>query len=308
MKKEQKIEVVPDGEITMGFDRNMIELRIDQIIPIKMLAHNLRKSSKFKQILSSVQEIGIIEPPVVIPDNKSNDLFILLDGHMRIEALKKLEITKVFCLVSTDDEAFTYNKHVNRIAPVQEHRMICRAVERGVSEEKIAKALNLDVKSIISKQKLLDGICEEVSDMLKDKMIARGVFKQLKRMKPYRQIEAVTLMNDAGIYTVSYARALLAATPKDQLVHADKPKRVRGLDSDQMARMESEMASLEHEYKLIEEDYGTDVLNLTLAKGYLSSLLKNSRIASYLAKYHPEMLLEFQKITEITSLCNGVAV
>ena len=34
-------------------------------------------------------------------------------------------------------------------------------------------------------------------------------------------------------------------------------------DDEQMARMESEMESLQREYRLIEENYGRDVLNLT---------------------------------------------
>ena len=29
--------------------------------------------------------------------------------------------TEVTCLISTDDEAFTYNKRVNRLAIIQEH-------------------------------------------------------------------------------------------------------------------------------------------------------------------------------------------
>ena len=52
------------------------------------------------------------------------------------------------CLVSTDDEAFTYNKRISRLAAVQEHKMILRAIERGVPEEKIAKALNINVQSV----------------------------------------------------------------------------------------------------------------------------------------------------------------
>jgi hypothetical protein len=63
---------------------------------------------------------------------------MLLDGHVRIEVLKDLGIEHVECLVSTDDEAFTYNKRISRLAPIQEHRMILKAIERGVSEEKIA--------------------------------------------------------------------------------------------------------------------------------------------------------------------------
>lgn len=299
---KKNIAAMPDGGINLGFDSDMIELTLPQIAPLKMVPPSLQASAKYKQILSSIREVGIIEPPVVAPEGKSRQRFILLDGHMRIQALRELGIETVNCLISSDDEAFTYNKHVNRISPIQEHRMIRRAVERGVPEEKIAKALNLDVKSIVMKRNLLDGICQDASDMLKDKMVAIGVFPVLKRMKPYRQIEAVMLMNDAATYTASYAKALLAATPKDQLNQPHKPKKVKGLTEEQMARMESEMASLQREFRLIEENYGSDVLNLTLTKAYLGTLLGNARVVRYLAQHHGEILREFQKITEITSL------
>ncbi len=69
-----------------------------------------------------------------------------------------------------------------------------------------------------------------------------------------------------------------------------------------MARMEGEMNSLQREYRLIEENYGTDVLNLTIAKTYLASLLGNARVVCYLAQQHPEILGQFQKIAEMASL------
>jgi len=31
-------------------------------------------------------------------------------------------------LISTDDEAFTYNKRISRLSAVQEHRMIAKAI------------------------------------------------------------------------------------------------------------------------------------------------------------------------------------
>ena len=300
--KKKNFTKISDGSITAGFDTEMLDILVEQIIPTKSLVVEFHKSSKYQQILSSIREIGIIEPPVIVADGKSPTHYILLDGHLRIEALKSLGITEVTCLVSSDDEAFTYNKYINRISVIQEHRMIVRAVERGVSQEKIANALNVDVKNIISKCNLLVGICQEAIDMLKDKIVSNKLFSILRKMKPYRQIDAVTLMNDAGIYTITYLSAILAATPKDQLANPEKPKSVKGLNEEQMARMESEMSNLQREYSLIEDNYGTDVLNLTLAKGYLVSLLGNARVVRYLLQYHSEMLKEFQKITEITSL------
>jgi hypothetical protein len=74
--------------------------------------------------------------------------------------------------------------------------MIVRAVQRGVPEAKIAQALDLDVQSIVRKRNLLESICEEATELLKDKMVATAVFGMLRRMKPLRQIETATLMND----------------------------------------------------------------------------------------------------------------
>src|SRR3546814_11234388 len=90
---------------------------------------------------------------------------------------------KTCALPISDDEAFTYNKRVNRLAIIQAHRMILKALERGASEERIARALNVDVGSIKRKRRLLDGICPEAADLLKDQHIALNAFWELKKMR-----------------------------------------------------------------------------------------------------------------------------
>jgi RepB plasmid partitioning protein len=209
--------------------------------------------------------------------------------------------TDVVCLVSTDDEAFTYNKRVNRIAMIQEHKMILKAVERGVSEERIARALNVDIAHIKRKRRLLEGICAEAAEILKDKHIGMNTFTDLKKMVPMRQIEAAELMVAMNKYTVSYAKSLLAATPQTQLVESDKPKRVKGLTDEQVALMERESVNLEREFRIAEQSYGTDHLDLVLTNGYLGALLGNARIVRYLAQHQREILVEFQKLAEVES-------
>jgi hypothetical protein len=293
---------LPQTKIKAGFLSATILLQVDQIIPIKIVNPATSKSPKYLQILASIRAVGIIEPPVVTRDPQAKNRYILLDGHLRLAALKELGETEVSCLVSTDDEAFTYNKHINRISVIQEHKMILRAIERGVPEKRIASALNVDINNIVRKRDLLKGICPHAVELLKDKMVSAAVFPILKCMKELRQIEAATLMNDSGTYSRSYANALLAATPKDQLTEPEKPKNIRGLDEEQMARMESEMESLQREYRLIEENYGTDVLNLTLVKAWLAKILNNTRVIRYLGQNHPEFLAQFQKIADMKSL------
>ena len=289
-------------EIRISFDQDTIDLKLDQIILIKIITEATRKSKRYKQIIASIRASGVIEHPVVALDRQSKGRYLLLDGHMRVEALKELGETEVTCLVSTDDESFTYNKHVNRLSTIQEHKMILKAVKRGVSEEKIAQALDINVGSIVKKRTLLVGICDEAVDLLKDKMVASRVFDSLRFMLSVRQIEAATLMNDSGIYTNSYAKSILAATPKSQLTNPQKPKKIKGLTEEQMDRMENEMTTLQREYRLVEESLGTDVLNLMCVRGYLTSLIGNAKVVRYLAQNHPEFLTHFQKMSEMTSL------
>jgi hypothetical protein len=98
-----------------------------------------------------------------------------------------------------------------------------------------------------------------------------------------------------------YARSLIAATPQDQLADVLKRKTVKGLTENQVALIERESVSLEREFKMAEQSYGTDHLDLVLAKGFLTKMLGNARVVRYLAQHHREILSEFQKIAELKS-------
>lgn len=292
---------MPDP-IKIGFERVVAIVPLSALLPLKTVPDEIKHSTKYKQIARSVTEIGIIEPLVVARSKDQSGRYLLLDGHMRHAALVDIAATEVRCLIAEDDEAYTYNKRINRLATVQEHFMIVRAIERGVPEDKLAKALNLDIKAIQRRRTLLVGICPEVVELLKDKSVNPTTFDVLRKMKPMRQIEAAELMTTAGNHAASYAKALLAATRQDDLVQPDKPKRVAGMTAEQMARMEREMDKLQRDLKTVESRYGEDVLQLVIASGYLSKLVANPEIKRYLNQHHPEILTEFRTIISATSL------
>ena len=284
--------------VKIGFERESRRIAITDIRPLHMISPTMRQSMKFLQIAASIKEVGIIEPPVVIADRANPDMFLLLDGHLRIEVLKDLGARDVVCLISTDDEAFTYNRRLSRLAIVQEHKMIVKAAEKGVPPTRLAAALNVDVKTLTQRMKLLKGICEETAELLRDKHVPLSTFSVLKKMGSMRQIEAAELMIAMNTYSCTYANSLLAATPQTQMADTTKPKTVRGLSEEQIALMEHETANLDRAFKMAEQSYGTDHLDLVLAKGYLAKLLGNARIVRYLAQQHREILAEFQKLAE----------
>jgi hypothetical protein len=149
---------------------------------------------------------------------------------------------------------------------------------------------------------LLEGLCPETVDILKDRQFSPELSRVLRKMKPMRQVECVELMISANNLTVPYAQALLVATPSAGLVEGQRAAKIRGVTPEQMARMAREMANLQDQYRLVEQSYGEDVLNLVLTKGYLAKLVENGKVAKYLKQNEPEMLEQFVSIIEAASL------
>ena len=163
--------------VKAAFEGVAVQLAIADIQPLRLVTAAVKGSVKYAQITASIREVGIIEPPVVARDRSTLGKYLLLDGHLRLEALKDSGTSEAVCIVTTDDEAL----RVNRIAIIQEHRMILKAIERGASEERIAKALNIDVKPLQYKKRLLTGICSEAVELLKDRHVPGAVFWLFKR-------------------------------------------------------------------------------------------------------------------------------
>jgi ParB-like chromosome segregation protein Spo0J len=288
--------------VPLAFDPQGIILPITSILPLKQVKPTVRSSQKYLQVLASIREVGIIEPLIVFPQKDNS--YLLLDGHIRPEVLKQTGETEARCLIATDDETYTYNKRVNRMATIQEHAMILKATQSGVSEERIAKVLRVDVASIRQKRDLLIGVCKEAAEILKNKHVSLGVFAVLRKMKPMRQIEVAELLNASTNFSVPYAKALFAATQADMLVDPAKHKMTQGLTPEQVAKMEKEMEGLQRDLKLVEESHGNQVLNLVLARGYLAKLIANTKVARYLSQHHADIFHELQTISEGSSLEN----
>ncbi|ENN89532.1 putative transcriptional regulator [Rhizobium freirei PRF 81] len=285
------------SSIPLAFENMSLRIPIAEILPLKQLSPAALKSVKYGQIAASIAEVGIIEPPVVIRDRRQPDKFHLLDGHIRLDVLAKRGETEVVCLVATEDEAFTYNRRISRLATIQEHKMILKAIEKGVPEERLARALNVNISSIRHKKNLLDGMCDEAIDLLKEKHVPINTIGELRKMKPMRQIEAAGLMVVMNKFSVSYAKSLVAASPDSMLL--SPKKKIAGLSEDQILLMERESATLDREFRAIEHDYGADHLDLVLAIGYVTRIMSNARVVRHLAEFYPEILSEFTKMTTV---------
>jgi len=289
-------------KVNIGFERTPTNIPLEKLLRTRSLHRGTKTTQKYQRILASIAEVGIIEPLIVHPQKGKHGSYVLLDGHLRVEALKDLGYDDAPCLISTDDEGYTYNHHVNRLSAIQEHFMLVKALDEGVSEERLARALNVDIRKLREKKDLLRGVCPEAVDLLRKKDIGAQTLRFLRKVKPLRQVEMAELMIASNNFTANYARALYLSTQRDQLAEPQSPKEAGGVSPVDIARMEKEMRALEQDFRMVEDGYGKNMLNLVVARNYLVRLLDNARVVRFLSQRYPEILSEFQNLSEVTSL------
>jgi hypothetical protein len=282
--------------VKTAFQATILTIRLTDITPLKDFNPKVRITAKYRQIATSLRHVGLIEPLVVFQsaDNK----YWLLDGMLRYDILKTEGLaSEVRCLLATDDESYNYNKRVNYLPPIAEHAMILKALANGVTEERIAEALDVDVAAIRRKRDLLDGICEEAAELLKDKRVTSDGFAFLKKMKPVRQIYATEMLIASNNYSTRFVRGLLAVTKPEDLVNPDEVyKRSRRNVTSQQSVVEQGSDALIEDIKMVQKSYTGDLLSLTIAAGYLTRMLENAKIERHLLRHHPDVLQAVREV------------
>lgn len=282
-----------------AFERQPVMLRLDALVSSRHLPNNVTSSRKFLQVLASIATVGLVEPVIVARIADDEGRFRILDGRLRAEAVRRLNFTEVLCLVATDDEAYTYNKHISRLTSAQDARMIAKAIERGVSRERIALVLGIDIGTVKRRAELLDGISGEASALLADKPCPATTFNTLKRMKPPRQLQAVELMCGQSNFTSAFARAIVAATPPGQLEQGPGTrKKSENEVMTQLAKLERELATLQATVAQTDERYGIEHLHLTVSAAYVATLVNNERVSHWLNERHPDFAAQFEAISK----------
>ena len=161
----------------------------------------------------------------------------------------------------------------------------------------------MNLSSINRRISLLEGICPEVITMLQDKQFTPDLTRVLRNMKAARQVEAVELMIASNTITVAHAEALLKATPHEQrtdLPPLERDKKTPPIE--QIVKFEKEMSQVHEHCKDAELNYGSDLLNLVLAKGYLIKLLANAAVKTFIERQEPEILEHFELVVNTVSM------
>jgi hypothetical protein len=270
------------------------------LLPSKPLPKNIKNSDKYNKIKVSITEVGLVEPIVVYPCKSNDGYFNIIDGHMRVESLRDLKVNSVPCLIATFEDTFSYNKRVIRLSAIQEHKMILNAVKSGVPIKRLSEVLGISEKTIKSKFNLLDGICQEVSELLADKNVPSSIFRMLKKMKPLRQIEVVTSMNSLGQFSLKFVESMLNYTPDNMLVNIVKKSDPDKIEA--FKKLQNELSVLDGNKKELQENYSENNLRLVIIKSHILKMLENSKVINWLYDNENDYLKQLKHISSLQSL------
>jgi hypothetical protein len=71
---------------------------------------------------------------------------------------------------------------------------------------------------------------------------------------------------------------------------------------EQLVKLEKEMSQVQATFKDAESNYGSELLNLVVAKGYLTKLLDNPAVKSYIERREPEILSHLELVANTVSM------
>ncbi|MCU7366159.1 ParB N-terminal domain-containing protein [Pantoea stewartii] len=284
------------------FNEKTVSFRLSDLIYTKKLPTNYKSSQKYIQIKSTISALGLVEPILIYIDGADGTAKIL-DGHLRVEALKDIGEERVACLVSTVYDTYTPNKKVNRITIIQIQKMLKEAVRVGVPEDMLCSALNISSDSLKSNLSVLKGICPEVIELFNDRDIPKNTFMILKRMIPFRQIECANIMIKFDNYSKIFAQSLYHSSSPELLNDKGKPNiDERSGNRKAIERLEKEMAQVHFDTQKIKENYGSNSLKLTIVISHIKKILENPKVFHWLLRNKQDYLSELTKISDIEKL------
>ncbi len=290
-------------KVSYCFDKTCIEIPLFLLSSSKALPKNIKQSQKYKQILSSITVVGLVEPLVVYPSKDNDGRFNIIDGHLRVEVFKDLQISNAPCLIATFEDTFSYNKRVSRLNSIYEHKMILKAVDSGVSLKKLSEALGISEKTIKDRFRMLEGICPEVIQLLMDKDVPRTVFSLLKKMQPIRQIDVAQSMINLNNYTYNFVYSMLSYTSEELLV--SKKINKNSIDQDKIEtikKLQNDLFIFDSRKKELQNSYAENSLQLVVIKSHIQKLLSNSKVINWLYDKKPEYLKQLKYLIEMKPL------
>lgn len=266
-----------------------IDVSVTKLRPLR--DRNITKR-EYDRIVASIKAVGLIEPLVIYPEGEE---YVILDGAQCYRALVDLGVEVVPCILGRQREAFTSNRMVNRVSPIQEHRMIEKSLGE-VDEDAIAAALGISGVGHRLKKSLLKQLHTDVASAFDEGKINRVCAREFTHVKPHRQKEILQAMDSYRDYSTTFAKTLVVKTPPHQRENRGRKHNPWDKSAQKKNDLLKRLAEAEQRhdfYSQLYKQYTVDLLRLAI---YARTLVTNQRLREYLDQHHPQIVERFESV------------
>ncbi len=269
---------------------NGLDVPVEKLRPLAERKINLEKNKGYKRILSSIEQVGLIEPLSVYPENGE---YLILDGYLRYLACRSLGAETVPCILCEEKEAYTFNRMVNRLSPHQEMRMLKKSLA-SIDEPTVARVFGMRTIHHRSTPNLLRDLHPHAAKAFEKDELGRTAARELTFVKPARQAEMLKEMRRVGDFSPAFVRALVLKTPPSQRNPKKQRRRSWSEDAERKRNLVAKLEEAEQQqdfYTRLYRQYSADLVKTML---YVRKMLGNPRVLAHIERRHAGTLKELR--------------
>ena len=149
-------------------ENKVVSIPVDDIIPNRFQPRLKFNEKELQSLAESISEHGIVSPIIV---RKIGDKFEIIAGERRFKAANLIGLNAVPCIVKELDDtesaevAVIENLQRSNLTPIEEAKSYEKLLNKGMTQEQLAKRLGVSQPTIANKVRLLN-LCAEVQDAL----------------------------------------------------------------------------------------------------------------------------------------------
>lgn len=263
------------------------------IIRLRPLRERTISKRDYDRIAATIKAVGLLEPLIVYPEGED---YLILDGVQRYRILLEMGIEVVPCILGKEREAFTCNRMVNRLSPLQEHRMIKTSIDKKLDEQTIANALGTAKISHRLNETLLSQLHPDVAAAFDGGKISRSCTREFTYVKPARQREILSAMEGYNDYSTAFTRThVLKTAPgmRETRRRKNNPWDQKTQRKNDLVKKLAEAEERHDFYSRLYKQYTVDLLRIAI---YARSLITNVRLRAYMDEHYTEIVTRFESI------------
>ena len=169
----------------MEEDKKVRLISIEEIVPNRFQPRQVFGEKELNELADSIKEHGIIQPLILRP---LGDKYEIIAGERRYKAASIAGLYNVPAIIieKTDDEsaelAIIENIQRKDLSPIEEAKSYQKLVNRGLTQEEIARKLGIAQPTVANKLRLL-ALPEEVQDALLNNKISERHARALLKIE-----------------------------------------------------------------------------------------------------------------------------